>query len=83
MARRFKRCYEKSLKSDPNAHGKVELVVELHPDGRVREVRGQTDQAALEFLIPCLAEVVRRERFSSEDPCEGHFVIPILFVPGD
>ena len=82
MAERFKRCYESSLKADPLARGKVELVVQLAADGRVAQVTGSASNSALEFMLPCLRAVVQNATFPPPLECDEPLTIPIWFVPG-
>jgi hypothetical protein len=80
LACRFRNCYQNSLKSDPELHGKVKLKLRLAPDGSVVDVQTSGDRS-LEPLWPCLRYQVQRFRFPPLEALDDDdIVIPLTFV---
>ncbi len=75
-----KRCYQRRLRSDPNAKGRIQVELAIEEDGtvcRAQIVRADFDDPE---LASCVLESMRRVRVVPEHGCVV-IRVPFLFVP--
>ncbi len=76
--RALRRCYENSLKSNPNMHGQVSVRFTVGRDGRVVAVETKQNPS-LDGLARCIRATVQRVHFPPQDP-PAQVSFPIIFV---
>jgi len=61
------RCYERYLTGDPDLEGKVEVLIEVGPDGVVQGVRVPFNSTESVDLARCITRSIRRWQFPASD----------------
>lgn len=60
-------CYQKRAKINPNLKGRIDLEVEIAPDGKVRRARVLSSKLGDKKLDNCIVRAVKRWRFGAVD----------------
>lgn len=74
----FRRCFNRSLREDPNTSGVIALEVKVGPDGEVTAVTAQSAKGISPSLVLCLSLTMRQARFPP--PPSGSATLGIPFT---
>ena len=78
---RFKYCYEKQLKRNPELSGKVKVQFTILGSGRVGEVQALEDTMGEPAVAQCIVSRVKRWRFPKPDGGSVTVAFPFVFSP--
>jgi hypothetical protein len=80
MSTGFRRCYREGLAQDPKMQGKVEVHATIGPNGDVVSVTPKATGLSPE-VVRCVADRVRKGKFTPPAQGTDSVVIPVTFVP--
>ncbi|MEZ4223223.1 MAG: AgmX/PglI C-terminal domain-containing protein [Polyangiaceae bacterium] len=76
----FRRCYERSLASNPNQGGALRVTVRIGPSGEVLSATA-TGSGYSSSLLECLEGRARKSRFPPPEGGAAVIVIPLTLLP--
>ncbi len=72
-------CYKQRAKVNPNLHGRIDLEVQISPEGRVTRVQTLNSTLGDRKLESCIERNVKRWRFGKVDTGVVRIRIPFIF----
>ncbi len=79
---RFKYCYERELKKNPNLRGKIVITLTIAPNGKVSDSEIEDNTMNNDRVANCLISNLKRMRFPKPEGGEEAVVkIPFFFAP--
>ena len=72
-------CYQKRAKINPNLRGRIDLEIEIPPNGRVSRVNVLKSTLADNKLNQCISRAVRKWRFGAVDTGTVRIRVPFIF----
>jgi hypothetical protein len=78
---RFRDCYERGLERMPVLSGRVDLVLDVRPDGAAENIRIASSELSSPEVTSCLAAALGGLSFPAGDT-PSVVSYPLIFVPG-
>jgi hypothetical protein len=80
MTAGFRRCYNKSLETNPDASGSIRMVLRIGPGGEVSSLTATPSGNLPESVVGCVSARARGARFSPPDGGSAVVEVPVSFV---